>query len=245
MAERVLKTGVPVKFSTVSNTAGTFYTHWVLARVLEHMGEWSKIWVGDDHARIRSELLLPDDEGTPMTGAVRKPDNKELYKPENGCIIFRCRDWLMPADEKRLKSSPFIDLRLNVHRNPWETLHAIGVEAVDFKAACKIEDPYTGYLQYGAVPFALFTDAVARYRKKCHLLAHNYLDSDWLRRMYAGKLWDINMGNSEPSTSRLLMGTGYTEGTLSHDGSSERKVGMVPLEGGDSLGVWFWEWYNK
>lgn len=168
---------------------------------------------------------------------------EKVYKPDIGDVLWEAKEWLAEIAPLLWDSDRWDAIYLElIHKNPWQALRDIAVHAEQLISGSSYCCPYTGYGHFGIVPNAILSKNPEQYRKqlvKTRGPDLAMLDFDWVRKMCA-------CSANEPSDiQKLLLGSGYTGGTLPCDGSGEIQVGYVCLSNGDMLRVHFWEWYNK
>lgn len=168
-------------------------------------------------------------------------EQEKPYKPSNGDLIC---DFYENKASKYLvyEETPLIDKIIPfaiVHPNPWIAAQALDINTTPIQVNYKC--PYTGYNHYAIVPSALIiNDNVQVYKKVKHWAPDYILDLEWHQKMIPA----LNLhGLSE--IQRILLGSGYTEGTHFTDGSGSIITRQVMLDNGDALLCHLWEWYNK
>jgi hypothetical protein len=126
--------------------------------------------------------------------------------------------------------------------NPFIALKRLDIdpENIVSKYVC----PYTNYEHYSVMPIAVFSQNLKK--NYFDILAAKrlwnidyVLDHAWHKKMHGDALLAI------ADIAKMLLGSGYTHGTMINDGSRSMKVLMAHLENGDLLYNWAWEWYNK
>lgn len=172
------------------------------------------------------------------------PSGKDMYVPAIGDVLFDCAAYMerlcaTPKDiPSALASVPFVMLGW-INPNPWVSLEILEIDCDRFKKACEYKDFYTGNVAFGALPVAILTKDASKYKTSCKKeWLDGAFDHEWNRHMHK-QWWELS------EIGKVLMGTGYTDGTTIMDGSGERVLLKAPLDNGDSLLVWCWEWYNK
>jgi hypothetical protein len=180
----------------------------------------------------------------PKATVVPPKNKKDVYVPECGDIIFDCAKYLVPICKSQKKlpevlaKTPFVSPGW-LHPNPWVALEEFEIDCKEFAKACEYEDCYTGNTSFAAVPVAILTDDTNKYRLSAKKEWYDgAFDHEWNRQMHPD-WWKIG------EIGKILMGTGYTSGTTIMDGSKSRIPLKAPLDNGDFLLVWCWEWYNK
>jgi hypothetical protein len=106
--------------------------------------------------------------------------------------------------------------------------------------------PYTSYEHYGIVPVAILTDAPDKYINAARVN---------LREMLGDKEWnapdcDITDTDDLQKTylsqiDNIILGTGYTCGTIISDGTSSTEPLVLELSNGDHVLCFAKVWYNK
>lgn len=137
---------------------------------------------------------------------------------------------------QKSKSEKIIPLSL-IDLNPWNALRDLGIDCscINVKYTC----PYTKYEHFAIIPTALIVNGdVKIYSKVRHWNPEFVLDWEWHKKMIPDRL---NLSKIE----KILLGSGYTDGTNAHDGSGAIIECRVILDNGDMLHCHTWEWYNK
>lgn len=158
------------------------------------------------------------------------------YVPELGNILYGGR-YFVPVDREQLKTKPFVHLN-SIGMNPWRCLEG-RIETEPFQTELRYHCPYSGYAHFWAVPVAILTDHVTRYKLSHEVKwADVAFDHDWVRHR-----------NKQPFNlevvQEVLMGSGYTAGTTVENGVSNRIMLGGTMDNHDLLLCWVWEWFNK
>lgn len=126
-----------------------------------------------------------------------------------------------------------------VNPNPWQALRDLDINADAIKSPYKC--PYTEYTSFGIVPICLISANLLNYIEA----AERFKQADyWLDYQYHQDLWGDKL-LAMTDIQKLLLGSGYTYATGWNDGTPQQVYGKVNLDNGDSLFVYYWEWYNK
>ena len=131
-------------------------------------------------------------------------------------------------------------LRLDMYEeNPWEGLALLGVDAGPLKL--RYDCPVTGLRFWAVVPYCLWITDVAAYRVGRLLESHyDYMfDTEFADQMFPYTPGEI------PHIHDKMLGTGYDSGCRPCDGHGKVIEALAPLENGDFLHLYVWEWYNK
>jgi hypothetical protein len=166
---------------------------------------------------------------------------KKRHKYDCGDLVC---EFYQPDSGRYLEDNPCRDgqiIPLGVfYPNPWDSLKVLEIDVtlIKIEYVC----PYTDFHCFSIVPTALIrTNLEEKWGELVQKKWGNsgyVLDHEWHK-----SAWGDVCGLSD--IARLLLGSGYTEGTHIHDGSRERKETTVRLSNGDAIWVHFWEWYNK
>jgi hypothetical protein len=172
---------------------------------------------------------------------LQRPD--EVYSPQVGDVLCDAGEWLVQyLPEVVRKTEKIVHLSL-IHPNSWKALRCLRISAAEL-AAGRYVCPYTLRTYNGLVPYSVVTVDPEKYRKAIELVCGR--DPVVLDFEYLATLSDnFYAGGHVTDVQRLLLGSGYTEGTRMSDGDCRLKKGAVLLTNGDHLQVHFWEWYNK
>jgi len=177
----------------------------------------------------------------------------EMLKPESAKYLEVPSPEIRPKDieifsHERHHEPPtdgeVLPLQL-IEINTWEAIDRLRINAADIRAT--YECPYTNYECFALMPVCLIsTDLEGKWGKlirrrprisRCD--PDFVMDYDWHKHMHKDKRFYAH------DVGKLLLGSGYTSGTLINDGSRELHQTIVNLDNGDKLWVYFWMWYNK
>lgn len=160
---------------------------------------------------------------------------ENLYVPDCGDLLYENSFLESLSDEHPVgQMMPLAVL----DANPWHALKLLGINTTAIKKTYQC--PYTGYAHYWIVPVALISDDLKNNYAHFEHWNKNYLfDHEWHEQMWSERRWELQ------KIQQLLLGSGYTVGTMSNDGFGEVRQTKVKLSNGDYLWVHFWVWYNK
>lgn len=163
------------------------------------------------------------------------------YQPECGDLCWGDKEigkWLVKKTAKAIGKRRRLLLNTYVD-NPWDGLSMMGVAAHALNK--RYECPITGLAFWMVVPYCLWVADVNRYRVGALLSSHyDYaFDVD-----FHGQMFPYQAGHIPPVHDKML-GTGYDLGCRPNDGHGQVIELLAPLENGDFLHVFVWEWYNK
>lgn len=168
-------------------------------------------------------------------------EQKKPYKPSNGDLVC---DFYENRASKCLvyEETPLIDKIIPfaiLYPNSWIAAKAFDIDTTPIQVPYKC--PYTGYTHFAIIPSALIVNGdVKVYAKVKHHAPEYILDLPWHQKMIQKKdLYELS------AIQRILLGSGYTEGTHINDGNGSIITRQVMLDNGDALLVHTWEWYNK
>jgi hypothetical protein len=176
---------------------------------------------------------------------------KPPYHPDCGDILWEGRTLLEPivrnSDGHQIKPLKLCERDkwqpiplIIVNTNPICALTSLSIDVNILKKTCTYVCPYNQYSHLGIVPVAVLSKDANRYRAPFPNIQSDYVfDWEWHMNMLKDdifKLCDVYY---------IKLGSGYTEGTSSFDGSGTRRQTTIALDNGDKLWVYFWEWYNK
>ena len=158
------------------------------------------------------------------------------YKPEIGDLVCQSEESVKYLCHSEDPATDKIIPLGCADPNPWEALRvfAINAKPIITKYTC----PYTKYEHFGIVPVALLLRKDNVYNVKFH--SADYL-MDWAFHRHNFKKDRLKLFN----IPKILLGSGYTDGTGHYDGSGSSIQRPVMLENGDALWCHFHEWYNK
>ena len=170
---------------------------------------------------------------------------------ETGDILFPFKNWDTTSTgdgwytkfpEEFYEEKSCYPLRV-VSENSWKALIRLGVNCFDFKEMVQYECPYNKYIHFWCVPVLIFTDDVELWIKKYKAPYQSlYLDRSWVKDVHPAK---TKNGLPFTKVQRSLLGPGYTEGTITSDGSGYLYDTILALDNGDYLGAKVWIWFNK
>lgn len=168
-------------------------------------------------------------------------EQEKPYKPDLGDLVCDfCKKLASNylVHEEAPLSKKIIPLVI-IYPNPWIAAKSFDIDTTPIQAIYKC--PYTGYTHYSIVPSALIVNGdVKAYAKLKHHSPEYILDLAWHQKMIRQEdLYGLS------AIQRIILGSGYTEGTHINDGGGSIVTRQVMLDNGDALLVHFWEWYNK
>jgi hypothetical protein len=183
-----------------------------------------------------------------------KPEPVSVIKPEHSYvpqydIVWDGAEYLLGRNEvndffkdlKALKKKQIIPLGW-VWANPYDALETLGINAEPLKQS-EYTCPYLKTKHYSVVPTCIIGKSLKAYEGR--LREHQ----KWITNFLFIMKERLDYANQTPSDvsdfTYLMMGSGYTDGTMISDGGPQRVRGMVPLSDGNYLIVFFWEWINK
>jgi hypothetical protein len=167
----------------------------------------------------------------------------DILLPFNGWAETRTgAGWFSAFPQKFYEEKYFIPLYI-IQQNSWEALAKLGISYFDFKDQVAYECPYTGYLHYWAVPTHLFMDTIGDWLPKCSFYdKEKFCDLDWAKKFHNPKSAN---GLKFKKVQRSLLGSGFTESALVHQGYGNIHDAILSLESGDFLGCKVWVWFSK
>jgi len=128
----------------------------------------------------------------------------------------------------------------NVSKNPYEALKILDIDAVELKEASRYQCCYLEQTFYSVVPTWLITKNANKYA---------FFDKHYMRDMYSDQQWMMQTWNyyhkSLGRFEKVMLGPGYTDFFMTHDGSSDGYDALLKLSNGDFVMVAIWHWYNK
>lgn len=179
--------------------------------------------------------------------------SKKPFKPEIGDILYG-EEYFEQFTKTDLKDVDIIPLRSINLLNPWQALRDFHVDPHPFQSEVEYYCPLLRQNYYWAVPTYILTKNIEQYLENTRHAMLYRNDWEWLREM--GKEGSIkdpynNIQQFErhilfmSRATNLLLGTGFTEGTLPTDGHGSLEEAKVGLDNGDFVTVNLWVWYNK
>lgn len=108
---------------------------------------------------------------------------------------------------------------------------------------CQYTCPYTRQVYTSLVPLVLWTNNPDQYfQGQEHAWYRDMAcDGEWTRNQYSAVLEKGELTRIQ----KLLLGSGYTNGTLMSDGSNSVEQVVIDLSNGDKLVCAVWIWHNK
>ena len=180
-------------------------------------------------------------------------ESKKIFKPEIGDILYG-EEYFEEFKKEDLEGVDIIPLRSMNLLSPWKALRQFHVDPSPFQAHVEYSCPLLNQHYYWAVPSYILTKDMAQYLKDTqHGKLYDY-DWDWLRKMgrEGSEKYPLDQDQQFEKhilfmsrATNLLLGTGFTEGTLPTDGHGRIHEAKVNLDNGDVIVVNLWFWYNK
>ena len=173
---------------------------------------------------------------------VVKPLHKETKEKfdDIGDLLFG-ETLIVKVPEINKERDKFLMLMSYFRPIPWQTLRCFGVDVEELTALLEYSCPFTENKYYWFVPTCILV------RSKVGTRAYR---QGMFKESVYDYLFDLE-SYSDDNTFSLsqvqvaLLGHGYTDGTLPHDGSCYKKQAAIALDNGDYLLGWSWVWFNK
>ena len=119
------------------------------------------------------------------------------------------------------------------------------LNAEDFLFDLRYQCPYSDNLYYWALPHSIITEDPSVYMKSDSFLFDMATDNSWNVTGNCATIFDESGNLQLNRVDKSILGSSYTLGTLSSDGSASRVSYMTPLSNGDILLSSGWMWHNK
>lgn len=168
------------------------------------------------------------------------------YMPEIGDVLWPGAQYLLSKKHvddffsQNVQKKDIVPLCwLNL--NPIKALKLLKIDDSVFKSS-NYQCPYFETNHHGIVPYALVGDKgkLDTYKDKTDSWRNWIFDFD-----FSSSARGTSLAEGPSDILKLALGSGYTIGTLCSDGSGSIIKGLMKLEDGHYLAVFFWEWYNK
>ncbi len=177
---------------------------------------------------------------------------KNVFAPEIGDIgVYGIKGWLVPfSREEQYDKMDVMDLS-HITWNGWVALHLLGIDIHELGAKVKKECPHSGLPYWAVMPLMLmsynlkggYIDRVLKCSSMHQLEINMAMDSEWHKKM--------NPIREEEDLLPLyrirevMMGTGYTDCIMHHDGHNRLENACLLLSNGDLVACKTWVWFNK
>ena len=173
------------------------------------------------------------------------------WKPELGDVLGRDCKFVKCLFEEKMLTQYNPVLLTTIADFSWRALPRIGIVDSDyvqrrFQYAC----PWTNNIYYHFMPWLLLAEDTEKYVKSEDVFTKMAFDAEWTRDVILpGFMLDIE-GTSKKevekdSITHAMLGHGYTEGTLPHDGCGEHMLACLELSNEDLIAGWLFVWFNK
>jgi len=179
--------------------------------------------------------------------------SKKPFKPDIGEILYG-EDYFEEFTKDDLKEKDILPLCYMNAINPWKVLQIFSVDPYPFQSQVSYHCPLLNQEYYWAVPSYILTNDLAQYLKGTRHAQLFQNDWDYLREIGREHYKKDSSGNADlhrdhlmflSRATDLLLGSGFTEGTLPSDGSGEIKEAKINLNNGDFIVANLWFWFNK
>jgi hypothetical protein len=164
------------------------------------------------------------------------------YAPKIGDLCWgnpEVGQYLVGYSRALLKGKTFLQTGL-FSLNPWEALPLMGIHAYPLKI--RYECPITELEFWAVVPAGVAAVDLETYRERLEQVDSSWkgnVEKGWIERMHSYLPEDVT------PIKRAMLGTGYTDCCHPSDGHGSIVELMAPLNNGDILLLFLWEWYNK
>jgi hypothetical protein len=173
-----------------------------------------------------------------------------------GDILYPFLDWentgtgagWFSAPERKHYGEQRVFPLVFAHHNPWTALQLLGIETLPLLLEVLYACPFFKYNKfYWAVPLLIFTDDPVSYANKVHVCGVEYWDNKFLDDLRPERVRNWRQTNMFPlnSIQEILLGHGYTEGTLPQDGNGSLCDAIMKLSDDTEIGMKIWMWYNQ
>ncbi len=190
--------------------------------------------------RLNQLLLL---HGVKM---IKIKEQSITYEHPYGDLISNYENYIREFDYDEYQDLNILQLSY-FDPNPWKAISKIyHLNQSSFKKLLyksNYECPYTDRKYSALVPVAIFSNEIEKYFEP-----NKYY---WFKDMACDKEWnlkDINIASLDVEPTKfqqLILGSGYTIGTLISDGSNSILPVTVDLDNGDYLYCYSYIWHNK
>ncbi len=182
---------------------------------------------------------------------LQKP-TKNAFVPEIGNIhVYGIEGWLVPfSREEQYDKMDVMDLT-HITWNGWRALDVLGIDTCGLEEKTKQECPHTEMSYWAVMPLMLmsydlkggYEDRVLNCGRMCEIEVKMAMDSKWHKHMHPVREEEDLLTLYHIRT--ILMGTGYTDCIMHHDGFGELQDACLLLSNGDLVACKTWVWFNK